>query len=171
MAAKIFGRVVPVASSNIATTSFQWFGLLYRSALPDLIELLANFDLLDRMNEFLSTLCCADWRGAYDRAGMAGVVREFFASVAAINCWTLFVSRRADWSGLEIEQFLRRYGVRVWGRGFSGDHFYFRVKHPQARWVEYLLLRRGMPVTSIPFDPRNPTHAESHTPGDEPPRC
>jgi hypothetical protein len=70
----------------------------------DLIKLLANFDLIDRMDEFLSTLRYTDWRGAYDRAGVVGVLREFFANVAAINCWTLFMSRGAGWNGLEIEQ-------------------------------------------------------------------
>ncbi len=137
--------------------------------MPDLLELLATFDVLDRLDEILSTFRYADWRGAYDRAGISGVVREFWASLAAWNCWTIFVHRRAGWSGVELEQFLRRYGVRIWGRGFSGDHFCFRVKQRQARWAEYLLLRRGIPVTSVPFDPRNLTSAERHAPGDEPP--
>jgi hypothetical protein len=55
VAAKFCVRVVPVPSSVIATTSFQWFGLLCRNAMPDLIELMANFDLIDRMDDFLST--------------------------------------------------------------------------------------------------------------------
>ena len=137
--------------------------------MPDLIELLAHFDLLDRMDEFLSTFRYADWRGAYARAGVVGIINEFFASLAAINCWTIFVSRRTGWSGEEIEQFLHRYGVRVWGRGFSGDHYCFRVKRRQACWAEYLLTRRGIPVTSVPFDPRTPRYAERYVPGDEPP--
>ncbi len=137
--------------------------------MPNLLELFATFDLLDRLDEIFSTFRYADWRGAYDRAGIVGVVNEFFASLAAINSWTIFVSRRAGWSGEEIEAFLRRYGVRIWGRGFSGAHFSFRVKRRQARWAEYLLTRRGIPVTSAPFDPRNLRYAERYAPGDEPP--
>jgi hypothetical protein len=133
------------------------------------LESLAYLDLVDPIEGFLSTFRYADWNGAYRRAGIFGVVSEFFASLAAINCWTIWVQRHAGWDGAEIEALLMRHGVRIWGRGFIGERIYFRVKKRQARWAEYLLLRRGISVTSSPFDPRNPKYAERYAPGSEPP--
>ncbi len=124
---------------------------------------------MDPIEGYLSTFRNADWNGAYRRAGLVGVVAEFFASLATFNCWTVWVQRHAGWSGVEVEALLMRHGVRIWGRGFVGEQIFFRVKKRQARWAEYLLLRRGVPVTSGPFDPRNADYAERYAPGSEPP--
>jgi len=137
--------------------------------MADLVESLAYLDLVDPVEGFLSTFRHADWSGAYCRAGLVGVVAEFLASLAAINCRTICIQRHAGWSGVEIEALLMRHGVRIWGRGFVGEQLFFRVKKRQARWAEYLLLRRGVPVTSGPFDPRNARYAERYAPGSEPP--
>ncbi len=133
------------------------------------LESLAYLDLVDPVEGFLSTFRYADWEGAYRRAGILGVISEFFASLAAINCWTIWVQRDAGWNGIEVEALLMRHGVRIWGRGFVGEQIYFRVKRRQTRWAEYLLLRRGVPVTSSPFDARNTEYAEQYAPGSEPP--
>jgi len=137
--------------------------------MADLLESLAYLDLVDPVEGFLSTFRYADWNGAYRRAGIIGIAAEFLTSLAALNCWTIWVQRHAGWSGVEIESLLMRHGVRIWGRGFVGEQIYFRVKKRQARWAEYLLLRRGVPVTSGPFDPRNTDYAERYAPGSEPP--
>ena len=137
--------------------------------MADLLESLAYLDLVDPVEGFISTFRYADWNGAYRRAGIIGIVAEFFASLAAMNCWTIWIHRHAGWSGVEVESLLMRHGVRIWGRGFVGEQIYFRVKKRQARWAEYLLLRRGVPVTSGPFDPRNADYAERYAPGSEPP--
>ena len=137
--------------------------------MSDLLETLAHLDLVDPVEGFLSTFRYADWSGAYRRAGIIGVAGELFASLAAINCWTIWVQRHAGWNGVEVEALLKRHGVRIWGRGFLDERIFFRVKKRQARWAEYLLLRRGVPVTNDPFDPRNVDYAERYVPGSEPP--
>ncbi|MGE5265613.1 MAG: hypothetical protein ACM3S0_19725, partial [Acidobacteriota bacterium] len=103
------------------------------------------------------------------RAGIVGVIGELGACFTAANCWTMWVYRDGGWSGIEIERLLMRHGVRVWGRGFSGDRIFFRVKRRQARWAEYLLLRRGIAVAGIAFDSRNQDYARDYAPGSEPP--
>ncbi len=137
--------------------------------MPDLLDTIAHLDVVDPVDGFLSTFRYADWKGAYRRAGIVGIVGEFIASLTAINCWTVWVQRHAGWSGVEVEELLGRHGVRIWGRGFVGERIFFRVKKRQARWAEYLLLRRGVPVTNKPFDSRNLDYADRYAPGSEPP--
>ncbi len=56
-------------------------------------------------------------------------------------------------------------------RGIAGDDLYFCVKHRQVEWAEYLLLRAGVPVTSVLNEPRNADYAAGYAPGSEPPTC
>jgi len=65
-------------------------------------------------------------------------------------------------SGVETEETLRRYGVRVCGRGFDSRRLYFMVKRRQARWAEYLLLRAGVPLENPLHDPRVAAQAARH---------
>ncbi len=134
------------------------------------LDVLAHMDLADWIEGIVSTFRNADWNGAYLRGGIPGIVDEFLASMVGTNTWTLSIQRNAGWSGIDAEHLLARHGVRVWGRWFIDDNLLFCVKKRQARWAEYLLLRRGIPVTSGPFDPRNLQYAERHAPGSEPPR-
>lgn len=72
-----------------------------------------------------------------------------------------FVIRRTcGWSGQQMENMLKRYGVKVWGRAFTNDTLIFRVKRDQAGWAEYLLHQNGLPVMSSPVDPRNAGYAQ-----------
>ncbi len=138
--------------------------------MSDWLDLIAQMDLIDWIEGIVSTYRYADWKGAYQRNGVSGVLAECLASVVGSNAWTLSIQRNAGWSGLDAEELLRRHGVPVWGRWFIQDNLLFCVKKRQARWAEYLLMRRGIPVTSGPFDPRNVLYARRHAPGSEPPR-
>ena len=100
--------------------------------------------------------------------GIAGLISEFVACVTSHNAPTIRVSRYSHWRGIDIERLLKRYGVKVWDRGLSGDALYFCVKRRQVRWAEYLLLRAGVPVTSVLTEPRNRMWAERYPPGSEP---
>jgi len=56
-------------------------------------------------------------------------------------------------SGAEIEQFLRSYGVRVWGRTYEQEEgemtwYGLHVRESQALWACSLLLNLGVPVRS-----------------------
>ncbi len=137
--------------------------------MSDLLDILASFDLLSRVEGFISTFIYADWKGAARNAGPAGIAGEFARSLVGANRWRFWVPRDAGWSGIEIERFLRRYGVVVWDRGFVGNDYYFSVKARQANWAEYLLLRRGIPITGSLFNPANRAYGEQRAPGDAPP--
>ncbi len=137
--------------------------------MSDWLDVLAYLDLIDPIEGFVSTFRFADWKGAYRRAGWIGLGNEFLASLVALNCWSIWVQRGQGWNGIEIEALLKRHGVTIWGRGFLGDQIFFRVKKRQARWAEYLLLRAGVPVTSVLNEPRNVEWTEDYAPGSEPP--
>lgn len=137
--------------------------------MPKWLEVLGYLDIVDPIEGFLSTFRYADWEGAYARAGVVGIVDEFFSSLVAVNCWTLWVQRHEGWSGTDAEHLLACYGIPIWGRGFLGERVYFRVKRRQARWAEYILLRCGVPVVGKLFDPRNAEYAKRYLPDSEPP--
>ena len=59
------------------------------------------------------------------------------------------------WSGQQMQDLLKRYGVKIWGRGFTKNSLTFRVNRKQARWAEYLLHQNGLAVISKPVDARN----------------
>ena len=127
-------------------------------------ELIASLDIIDRVEGFVSTFRYADWNHAYESRGVNGLVDEFIACIATLNCWTIRVNRHSDWSGEQIEDLLFHFGVRIWGRGFTSNDYCFFVKERQARWAEYVLLCQGIPVTSRLYDPRNREYAERYAP-------
>jgi hypothetical protein len=133
------------------------------------IDVLARFDLIDRIEGVISNFLNADWKGAIGESGFAGIAAELARTLVGANRWRIYISREGDWSGREAERFLRRYGVVVWDRGFTGPDIYFSVKERQANWAEYLLLRRGIPVSGRLYDPKNTIYAQQHAPGDQPP--
>lgn len=136
----------------------------------DLLDIPEYFDPINRIEGALSTFLNADWVGAYRQYGLMGVMSEFMACVTSQNAPTIKVSRYSHWRGIDIERLLHRHGVKVWDRGLAGDNLYFCVKRRQVKWAEYLLLRAGVPVTSVLTEPRNRKYTERYAPGSEPPR-
>ena len=136
----------------------------------DLLDIPAYFDPIDRIEGAVSTFLNADWLGAYHTNGITGMILEFVACVTSDNAPTIRVSRFSHWRGIDIERLLARHGVKVWDRGLAGHNLYFCVKRRQVRWAEYLLLRAGVPVTSVLTEPRNYDYAERYPPGSEPPQ-
>jgi len=77
--------------------------------------------------------------------------------------------RHGGFSGIEAEQTLRQYGIRVWGREVTdAEEIAFLVKAKQARWAEYLLCRAGVPLTCQLLDPRNAQYQQRHAPNSMP---
>lgn len=70
-----------------------------------------------------------------------------------------FAIARTDKGGAhslsECEETLNRYGIAVYGRTHDAGRMYFRVKHRQASWAEYVLRRAGVELLSPPVDDRN----------------
>jgi hypothetical protein len=139
-------------------------------SMSNLLELIAHLNWIDRLDGVVSTFTNADWTSAYERDGVTGVIDEFLKCVSGRNSWRLYVSRDCGWTGVEIERFLFRYGVKIWGRGFTRDCLFFTVKRRQTNWAEYLLQRRGIVVSSRPFNPKNVEYGRRHAPGSEPPQ-
>lgn len=72
-------------------------------------------------------------------------------------------------SGIQVERLLRRYGIRICGREMSNpNEIGFLVRHRQAAWAEYLMLRAGVPLTCPVLDRRNILYSQAHTDGSMP---
>ncbi len=80
-----------------------------------------------------------------------------------------FAIPRADKDGeytlVEVEQLLGKYGIAVYGRTHDSCNMYFHVKKRQARWAEYILLHAGVELRNPTFDRRNPGYVAQHEPG------
>lgn len=134
-----------------------------------IVDAIAALDMIDRIEGVVSGFLNADWRGAYSRGGAAGLVAELGRTATGSNRWRFSVPRDCEWNGAEVERFLRHYGVAVWDRGFDANDLHFSVKKRQANWAEYLLLRRGVPLSGPLFNAQNAVYGAHHAPGDRPP--
>lgn len=78
-------------------------------------------------------------------------------------------SSAGDFSGVEVEMLLRRYGIRVWGREMNvPGELALLVKRRQAVWAEYILCRAGVPLTCPLLDARNAAYRQHHAPNTMP---
>lgn len=136
--------------------------------MADLLDLVAHFDPIDRVEGVVSTFLNADWRRAYARRGWWGVMVEFFSCLTSHNSPTIYISRYQSWRGIDVERLLKRNGVKLWDRGLAGDELYFCVKRRQARWSEYILKRAGVRCRCDLTDRRNEDWGAKFAPGDEP---
>ena len=116
--------------------------------LSRLLDIPEYFDPIGRIEGAISTFMNADWKGAWRRRGIIGLVGEFLACIVSSNSPTIKFRRNAGWSGSAVERLLACYGVKLWDRGLAGDNLYFCVKRRQVKWAEYILLCAGVPVTS-----------------------
>lgn len=132
-------------------------------------DFIAGIDLINRLEGLISSFVYADWKGAARSGGASGVASELLRTATGVNKHRFWIARDAGWSGVDIENFLRKYGVVLWDRGFLGEEYFFCVKERQANWAEYLLQRRGIPVYSDPFNVKNAEYGRRHAPGDQPP--
>ncbi len=124
--------------------------------IPDLIyDTVLGMDYIDRIEGMISTFINADWRKAYKKRGVVGILTELVSCVVSHNAPTIRVSRHDGHSGIEIERLLKKFGVRLWDRGATSHELYFCVKRRQVKWAEYVLLRAGIPVTSVLKESRN----------------
>lgn len=137
--------------------------------MPQFLDLLDMFNLIDRLEGFLARFAYADWGGASKRSGGAGVVSELGKTALGSNAWTFRVPINCGWTGSDIEHYLRKYGIVVWGRRVTSEHLHFSVKERQANWAEYLLSRRGIPLSGRTYNDLNPGYGRAHAPGDSPP--
>lgn len=135
---------------------------------PDPLDIIAYFDPLDRIEGAVMTFVHADWRRAWRKRGLWGVLVEFVRCVLSLNNPTIRWKRNQGWSGVDVERLLKRHGVVVWDRGFTGDELWCCVKARQVKWAQYVMHRAGVPITGRQHEMRNATWAARHPAGDEP---
>lgn len=94
----------------------------------------------------LGTFRHADWRGAREESGIAGIATEIAQSAIGANTMAFFIPTNSEWQIQDVEALLARYGVKLWGVGYWNGEMYFRVKKRQAHWAQYVMLREGVPL-------------------------
>lgn len=88
----------------------------------------------------------ADWRGAWQRGGVAGVLGEALRATIGLSAEPFFVPMKSTWKVDAIRALLLRHGVKLWGVGYFHNELFFRVKARQAHWAQYVMLRAGVPL-------------------------
>ena len=109
-----------------------------------ILEFLTAFNWLILPEVLLAGLLHADWRGAYDRRGAAGIVREMAASVVGTNSYLFMVPLSSRWDGRSIRQLLRGYGIEMWGWGFHNHQMFFHVRREDAWNARDIMLYAGV---------------------------
>jgi hypothetical protein len=134
-----------------------------------ILDLMDALNWVDRVEGLISSFVHADWKGASRKRGRGGIAGELGRALTGGSSWSFHIPRASGWSGADIERFLSHYGIVIWGRRVTSEHFIFSVKERQANWAEYLLLRRGLPVSGRSYNPLNPVYGQRYAPGDQPP--
>lgn len=75
---------------------------------------------------------------------------------------TFLIPEDCGWSGREVEQLLRSYGVKTWGLMIVERMIMITVRQAQARWAQYLLDRERIPIAYGIVDER--TRRAARTP-------
>lgn len=92
-------------------------------------------------------LCHADWQEASERAGIFGLIIEFFRALLGFSAWPFFIPVDSEWHPATVRPILDAHGVESWGWGKRGNEFFFQVKFRQASWAQYLLQKHGVPLS------------------------
>lgn len=97
-------------------------------------------------------LCHADWKEAEARAGIFGLIAEFFRAISGFSAWPFFIPAESEWQPATIRPILNAHGIPNWGWGKQGGEFFFQVKLRQASWAQYLLQQQGVPLSGQLLD-------------------
>lgn len=62
----------------------------------------------------------------------------------------------AGWSGAQIKDLLKEWGIRTWGWMIVNDIILFDVRDAQAEYAQYILERFGVPYQGGPVGERVP---------------
>ncbi len=136
--------------------------------MQGVIDAIAHLDPVDWLDRRLGVWLHRPWGRVLQRYGLLGLLRELLRTATGGSSWRFYIPRQEGMSGWEIEKMLKEYGVAIWGRGFDADSIYFSVKREQVNWAEYLLKRRGIAVTTMPYNPLNDLYPQRHPSGSMP---
>ncbi len=113
---------------------------------------MSSNQLLDVTNIFVlpatvaGNIRYANWQGAAQRHGAAGVAAEAVQTAIGANTEPFFIPCDSDWKINDVQALLLRHGIKLWGVGYWNSELFFRVKGRQAHWAQYVLLRAGVPL-------------------------
>jgi hypothetical protein len=132
-------------------------------------DFLDAFNLIDRIEGFISSIAHFDKKRAAAGPPLVGVAAELARSTFGAGSWSFRERRDCGFTGGDAERLLNHYAIPTWGRRVTGDHYILSVPVRQANWAEYLILRRGMVLDGRLFNPDNQRYARKYAPGDQPP--
>ena len=113
---------------------------------------MSGFQVLDLRNlvvlpaTIVGNVQHADWQGAAQSHGAAGLAMEAMQTAVGANTEPFFIPCDSEWRIDDVQALLRQYGIKLWGVGYFNNELYFRVKKRQAHWAQYVLLRAGVPL-------------------------
>ena len=136
--------------------------------LQMMVEGIAHMDPVSWIDRRIGVWFHRRWDKTLRRYGVLALLKELARTAVGDGSWRFYVAREGEFSGWEVEQLLKQYGVVIWGRGFDSEHIYFSVKPEQANWAEYLLKRKGVAVTTAPYKPLNDLYPQRHPEGSMP---
>ena len=132
-------------------------------------DFLDAFNLIDRIEGFVSSIAHLDKKRAAAGPPVVGFAAEIARSAVGAGSWSFNLRRESGFTGGDAERLLNHYAIPIWGRRVTGDHYILSVPIRQANWAEYLILRRGMVLDGRLFNPDNQRYAQKYAPGDQPP--
>src|SRR5690606_24139158 len=62
----------------------------------------------------------ADWKEAEARAGIFGLIAEFFRAISGFSAWPFFIPAESQWQPSAIRPILNDHGIPNWGWGKQG---------------------------------------------------
>ena len=98
------------------------------------------------------SLCHAEWEAAWARAGILGIIVEFFRAITGFSAWPFFIPADSGWEPETIQPILNAYRIPNWGWGHHRGEYFFQVKLRQASWAQYLLQQQGVPISGQLLD-------------------
>jgi hypothetical protein len=113
---------------------------------------MSRHNLFFFIRTFWGSLRHAEWAAASARAGIFGLIAEFFRAIIGFSAWPFFVPSDSGWQPETIRPILNSHGIPNWGWGLHGGEFFFQVKLRQASWAQYLLQQQGVPISGQLLD-------------------
>ena len=113
--------------------------------MSSLLEILTYFDWTMLPRVAGESLAHADWKGAWRRGGLGGVIGEGLGAITGANSYPFFVPANGP-SGDQISRLLRAKGIKSWGYAWARGEMFFQVPARQGAWAAYVLQGAGVPL-------------------------
>jgi len=99
----------------------------------------------------------ANWRGAAQETGAAGVAAEALQAAIGANTVPFFIPTDSGWEIHDVQALLLRHGIKLWGVAYWNNELYFRVKKRQAHWPSMCCFVPACPSSTVGWMARAPS--------------